>query len=87
MVSVGLWFQAARRGGFRRTRQCWKDLVLTDMVPTIRLFGAGEKLRSLRKETSPVSEQAGLRRRPLRQVFRWSQLQADFTTRGNGVNL
>jgi hypothetical protein len=34
--------------------------------------GAGGKLRSMRKETSPVSEQAGLRRRPLRQLFRGS---------------
>jgi hypothetical protein len=61
---LGSWFQAARRGGFRKTRQCWKDLVLTDMTLSIRLFGAGVKLRSLRKETSPMSEQAGLRRRP-----------------------
>ena len=29
-----------------------------------RLFVAGVKLRSLRKVTSPVSEQADLRRRP-----------------------
>jgi len=40
------------------------DLVLTDMYPTIRLFAAGVKLRSVRKETSPMSGQAGLRRRP-----------------------
>jgi hypothetical protein len=64
MVSVGSWFQAARRGGFSRIRQCWMDLVLTDMYPTIRLFAAGVKLRSVRKETSPMSGQAGLRRRP-----------------------
>ncbi len=40
------------------------DLVLTDMVQTNRLFGAVVKLRGLRKVTSSVSEQAGLRRRP-----------------------
>ena len=41
-----------------------EDLVLTGMIPTIRLIGAGVKLRSLRKDTSPCQEQAGLRRRP-----------------------
>jgi hypothetical protein len=38
--------------------------VLTGIILKNRLFVAGVKLRSLRKVTSPVSEQADLRRRP-----------------------
>jgi len=44
------WGHGFTGGPARRTqgwvRQCWKDLVLTGMTPTIRLFGAGVKLRS-----------------------------------------
>ena len=34
-------------------RQCWKDLVLTGMILTIRLMGAGGEAPHLRKNTSP----------------------------------
>ena len=55
MLSVGSrCFRRPGAADSEKIRQCWKDLVLTGMAPTIRLFGAGGKLRSLRKETSPV---------------------------------
>ncbi|MEI6177405.1 MAG: hypothetical protein WCS43_10985, partial [Verrucomicrobiota bacterium] len=49
-------------------RRCWKDLVLTDMSPTDRLFGAGMKLRNgLREETPMCRGSRRLAPPPVRQ--------------------